>query len=536
MSESSPRLRQWHRRPEFLIGAALVLAVLLVGWGAWTLWTTMMRHRATADETLRDHAAYLADSYAGSVQSRTFLDVRTLLRGAQRALAANGTLTADSLAILTGAEAFSRYVLELAPRRYFVFDSVQAIATSAGDSVDALLTTALQTRLARPRPAEATYVGTVIVRGADTTIAFVERERGGTRWVGLEVPLARFREQILQMPLGPTLMAFNRLRDSLKMPQSDSTKVPIAVRLVGDHGEVLLESGNVELGQWRSERLVLGPLMARVTYAILPPAVPVLMPGGYPPTPGAPVAAAVALALLLLGGTAVIAWRAIALGRLREEFTSSISHELRTPLANIQLFAETLLLERAGSEAARHRALDTIVRETRHLSQMVENVLALSRVGRPAHRLSPRPDDIERLVREASALFEPLARQHHITLDVTVAPGPPATLDGDAVRRILLNLIDNAIRHGGDGGVVTVMSRHDHDRLELTVTDEGPGIAPADRTRIWQAFERGEGSGSGIGLAVVKQLVLLHGGVVTIDEAIPHGARFHVVLPLHTGR
>ena len=528
-------LREWRRRPEFLVGGASLLAVLIVGWGAWFLWTTMMRHRATADETLRDHAAYLADSYAGSVQSRTFIDLRTLLRGAQRALVAKGQLTSDSIATLTGAEAFSPYVLELAPHRYFVFDSVSAIATSAGDTADAILATSLRTRLGKPRAKDATYFGTVIARGADTSIAFVERERGGTRWVGLEIPLTRFREKVLRLPITPTLNAFMRLRDSLQMAPTDSNSQPIAVRVFGDHGEVLLESGNVANGDWKSDRMVLGPLMARITYAILPSAVPVLMPGGYPPLPGARVAMAVALALLLVSAAAVTAWRAVALSRLREEFTSSMSHELRTPLANIQLFAETLLLERAGGEAAQRGALDTIVRETRHLGQMVENVLALSRVGRPAHRLSPRPEDVDRLVREVAALFEPLARAHRIVLETTITPGPMATLDGDAVRRILINLLDNAIRHGGSGGTVRVSSRHDATVLEFAVADQGPGIPPQDRERIWEPFERGEGSGSGIGLAVVRQLVLLHHGSVQVEEVAPHGACFRVTLPLMAG-
>jgi signal transduction histidine kinase len=509
--------------------------VLVVAWGAWFLWATMMHHRATADETLRDHAAYLAGEYAGSVQSRTFIDLRTLLRGAQRALVARGQLTSDSIATLTGAEAFSPYVLELSPHRYFVFDSIEAVATSAGDTADAILATSLRGRLGKPRAKDATYFGTVIARGADTSIAFVERERGGTRWVGLEIPLTRFRDKVLRLPITPTLNAFMRLRDSMHMAPTDSTSQPIAVRVLGDHGEVLLESGDVDAGEWRSERPVLGPLMSRITYAILPTAVPVLMPGGYPPLPGARVAMAVALALLLVSAAAVTAWRTVALSRLREEFTSNMSHELRTPLANIQLFAETLLLERASGEAAQRSALDTIVRETRHLGQMVENVLALSRVGRPAHRLSPRPEDVDRLVREVAALFEPLARQHRIVLATEITPGPVVTLDADAVRRIVINLIDNAIRHGGAGGVVLLQSRHDATTLELVVEDQGPGIPPADRERLWEPFERGEGSGSGIGLAVVRQLVLLHHGTVQIEEVAPHGARFRVSLPLTTG-
>ncbi len=520
------------RRPEFLVGAAFGLAMLLVAWGAWALRSSMLRHRETADETLRDHAAYLAASYAGSVQSRTYIDIRTLLRGAQRALASAGRLSADSVIQLTGQESLTPYLIDLAPRRYFVFDSSTARATSAGDTTTVELATSLRARLAVSRPSETTYLGAVVVHGPDTTIAFVEREVGGTRWVGIEVDLKRYRRHILLPPLEPTLTAFNRLRDSLAMPPGDSLASPIALELRGIGGEVLAQVGDISAGPWRSDRPLMGPLLATVTYAILAPAVPVLMPGGYPPMPGARVTIFVALATLLLGGATIIAWRAIALSRLREEFTSNMSHELRTPLANIQLFAETLLLERAVSETERHRALDTIVRETRHLGQMVENVLALSRVGRPAHRLSPRPEQVDRLIREVTALFEPLARQHRIAIDVTVVPSPQVELDPDAVRRILINLLDNAIRHGGDDGTVTVTAAATPTLLELAVADEGPGIPRADQERIWQPFHRGDGNGSGIGLAVVKQLVLLHGGRVDIDNILPHGVRIRVHLPL----
>ncbi len=517
------------------MGAALALSLLLVAWGAWTLWTTMSRHRATADETLRDHAAYLSASYANSVQSRSYVDVRTLLRGAQRALVSTGRLTSDSLTAATGRDAFSPYVVNLAPLGYFVFDSITAQATSAGDTVQAAVAAALRRRLGKPRPKEATFFGAVVVHGADTTLAFVEREHGGSRWVGLELALPLYRDQILGPPLQPTLMAFERLRDSMRIASADSTTPPIAMQVTADDGIPLIRFNDVRQGSWTSTRSTYGALQGTIAWAILPPAVPVLMPGGYPPAPGARVVGAVALALLLLGGAAIVAWRAMAVTRLREEFTSNMSHELRTPLANIQLYAETLLLERAGDEASQRSALDTIVRETRHLGQMVENVLAMSRVGRPAHRLSPRPEQVERLVREAVALFEPLARQHRIRLEVAVAPGPVVSLDADAVRRILINLLDNAIRHGGDEGVVTVESRHDARHLELAVADQGPGVAPADRDRIWGAFERGDGNGSGIGLAVVHQLVLLHGGTVRIEPVTPHGARFRVSLPLAKG-
>jgi signal transduction histidine kinase len=163
---------------------------------------------------------------------------------------------------------------------------------------------------------------------------------------------------------------------------------------------------------------------------------------------------------------------------------------------------------------------------------MVENVLSLSRVGRPAERLVRRPERIDRLVQSVVYSFDPLMQGRQITADLQVHGAESACVDGDAVRRILVNLIDNAVRYGPDGQRLSITATNNGGQLELVVEDEGPGVPPTDRERVWQPFERGNAahdSGTGIGLAVVRQLVRLHGGTARIESG-RRGARVVVML------
>ena len=226
---------------------------------------------------------------------------------------------------------------------------------------------------------------------------------------------------------------------------------------------------------------------------------------------------------------AFVAWRALSLARMRQAFTSSVSHELRTPLANIHLYAETLMLERVTDPAARRAALETITREARRLGDMVENVLASARMARADEHLEARPDDIGRLVDEVLDAFKPLLASRGIRVEVDRLGPDIVTIDGSAVRRILVNLLDNAIRHGPDGQRLRIVVDNRGGSLLLVVEDEGPGIPAADRERVWLPFARGENGGSGLGLAVVRHLARLHGGDAVVGDH-DRGARIEVRL------
>ena len=225
------------------------------------------------------------------------------------------------------------------------------------------------------------------------------------------------------------------------------------------------------------------------------------------------------------------------LARLRSDFVSGVSHELRTPLAQIRMFTETLALERVRSPEEAQRALDIIGRESERLSHLVDNVLQFSRAERGAIRLAPEPTRLDQLLRDVTEAFQPLAAARQGSVAVA-ADGPvTAVVDAAAVRQVLLNLLDNAVKYGPAGQTVRLGLALDGTWAAISVEDQGPGIPPHERERIWEPYWRSPREresavgGSGIGLAVVKELVEAHGGNVAVQDRASGGARFTVRLP-----
>lgn len=247
--------------------------------------------------------------------------------------------------------------------------------------------------------------------------------------------------------------------------------------------------------------------------------------------------------LLLLTGllTAIILrnlQREHELARLRADFTASVSHELRTPLAQIMLFGETLTLGRTRSETERVRAAEVIVREARRLMQLVENTLQFSRAERPVVGLSPERVELAPALREVIAGFEPLAETRGVTIAADLDETSAAIVDRSALRQIVLNLLDNALKYGPRDQTITVaLSAAQSGAVRISVDDEGPGIFGRSRDDIWAPFVRGESSdhpatGCGLGLAVVRELATRHSGKAWVETAPGgRGSRFIVELP-----
>ncbi|HEU0301846.1 MAG TPA: HAMP domain-containing sensor histidine kinase, partial [Longimicrobium sp.] len=221
--------------------------------------------------------------------------------------------------------------------------------------------------------------------------------------------------------------------------------------------------------------------------------------------------------------------------RLRDDFVSGVSHELRTPLAQIRLFADLLETGRLHDPAQRARSVRIINEESRRLTYLVENILHFSRAQRAAGRLSPHPVEVGTLAREIVDAFAPLARDAEFV--VRAEPGVTARLDENAFRQVLLNLLDNAARYGPRGQTVQVGVAIAGFAVRVWVADEGPGVPREERARIWEPYRRLERDaesatgGSGIGLAVVRDLVELHGGRAWVEDAPGGGARFVVEIP-----
>lgn len=264
-------------------------------------------------------------------------------------------------------------------------------------------------------------------------------------------------------------------------------------------------------------------------------------------TPGLPMAPGMSQALQLfvsvgLALTCVLgAWVLLRLQRehlsttQRSNFVRVVSHELRTPLAQILLFAETLRLGRTRNDAERDLAIRAIDQEARRLSRLVENVLRFTRIEHGTHTLSLETVDVQRVVAEVATQFAPLVSDVRIETQFPAA-SVHALADADALRQVLLNLLDNAVKYGPSSQVVRVAVHGGGSEIVISVDDEGPGVADADRERLWHAFERGPqrvaedgalrrpDAGTGLGLTIVRNLVEGMDGHVACT-ARPDGAR-----------
>ncbi|MEP7002171.1 MAG: HAMP domain-containing sensor histidine kinase [bacterium] len=221
------------------------------------------------------------------------------------------------------------------------------------------------------------------------------------------------------------------------------------------------------------------------------------------------------------------------LARLRADFVASISHELRTPLAQMRLYLETLRLGRFTTEDQRNWSLDNVERETTRLTHLVERVLRFSRTGRSDDDARERMDaavEVGRIVEE----FQPLAAARGARVALTADAVPPLVLRPAALRHILLNLLDNAVKYGPSNQTVRVRVHAEGSEVRIEVADEGPGVPERDRASVWGAYVRGKSAGhaggSGLGLSIVHDVVTQHGGHAWI-EGSAGGALFIVTLP-----
>ena len=204
-----------------------------------------------------------------------------------------------------------------------------------------------------------------------------------------------------------------------------------------------------------------------------------------------------------------------------------MTHELRTPLTTIRVLGETLAAGRGEP-----RDYGTLVaQESERLEALVERVLTLTRVEQLPK--FGRVDPAE-LLRSAVALVRPRAERRATRIECRVESVPPeCRWDGEAVRRALLNLLDNAVSHGREGGSVLASVAAGRDDVRLAVTDDGPGIGRGDSRRIFGRFERGrtDAPGTGLGLYLVEEVARAHGGRVDLVTAEGRGSSFTLVLP-----
>jgi anti-sigma regulatory factor (Ser/Thr protein kinase) len=210
-----------------------------------------------------------------------------------------------------------------------------------------------------------------------------------------------------------------------------------------------------------------------------------------------------------------------------KRFLASVTHELRTPLAAMRLFGERLAQGRGDP----HEYGVLVAEESQRLEALVERVLAATRASERPQFAPVEPGE---LLRAAVTLVGPRAERRDVTLTCrAAAPLPTVTWDAEAVRRAVLNLLDNAIKHGRHGGRVEAAAFPDGEAVCLSVSDDGPGIGRRERKDIFRRFVRGktEAPGTGLGLHFAEQVALAHGGRVDLASEEGRGCVFTLRLP-----
>ena len=540
--------RQVATRRITLLVSLLTLTVVLVALLAYEAHEATRSHRVTAERALRDYASVAGWEYVANVQER-------LNTGASEVLSPVTSVRASSpyelLAPPDLLTATSRDALACVPARGdsarvdFRVDlrdgSVALGKTKADSAFVAWLrdTVVTHTRL-RYRP-EMRYAALADPRRAPGRVVFY-----AIRYAQHGAPLAAYGFTSCPRGIGEgvlrdAMVAHALLPGSVTGGAANDSLIEITVS--DGSGREWFRSAPASVpaaaSPYASDVALEGAGAPLTVHAALRASAPERLLVGRPPGSRLPMLLGL---LALTGALAAVALmqlrREHELARLRADFTSSVSHELRTPLAQILLFGETLELGRVRSDADRRLAIETIVHEARRLMHMVDNVLHFARTTEGRSQLERTLTELGPLMDSIVATFAPLARERGSRVAVEIRNPVTALVDCGAVRQIVLNLLDNGLKFGPRGQTVRLSVERADDRARIAVEDEGPGIPVADRERIWSPYVRlrrersAADEGSGIGLAVVRELTELHRGVAYVEDSPSGGARFVVELPI----
>jgi signal transduction histidine kinase len=553
------RSRRQHDSRRWLPLVLLLLSLVIAGYAVHRGQSAVRSQRATAEALLRDYGTFAAWSFSRHAGESLEATIRGVLyptrivflaadnpRPCLDELHETATLGSDCGCGEPLGGRFS-FLLRIAPRQ-----GTSQLVGAPPDAAEWEHFSAALIEHARSEyrpgwPFAVLHAGAGAAASDDEVILAYTRltnTAGDTVLYGFEIDRTRLAAHFEHVFRRPELLPASLTHE---LPNEEL----LAIRVEAPGGRALLEADAYEdrpAGARTSGRKVEPRVAASqafadalgggtVTASVLPDASGLLIIGGLPSSQ----LPWLLLVFALSGALALIALSQLRregqLATLRSDFVSSVSHELRTPLAQVRLFVETLRLGRYDTDPQRDWILASIDRETKRLAHLVDNVLQFTRAERGVAGAAPAPAELGAELREIVAAFEPLATSRRASLSLDLDTPLHAVIDREGFRQIVLNLLDNAIKYGPVGQTVTLRLLTAGARARIEVDDQGPGIEPTERRAIWEPFRRGEGAlgsvavGSGIGLAVVCDIVARHGGEAFVVDAPGRGARFVVELP-----
>jgi signal transduction histidine kinase len=224
--------------------------------------------------------------------------------------------------------------------------------------------------------------------------------------------------------------------------------------------------------------------------------------------------------------------------QMERDFLANVSHDLKTPLTTIQGFSQAILDRAVQGPEGTESAARLINTEARRMTRMVSDLLDLARLESGQTPLERTPIDPSGLLHQAAATVQLQAQEARVALQVESAPLPVIQADPDRLRRALINLVDNALRHTPPGGSVTLRGDVIPQAVILSVRDTGQGIPPDDLPHVFERFYQVDksrsqaGNNSGLGLAIVQQIVQAHEGTISVQSQIGVGTEFRITLPV----
>jgi signal transduction histidine kinase len=216
---------------------------------------------------------------------------------------------------------------------------------------------------------------------------------------------------------------------------------------------------------------------------------------------------------------------------MERNFLMSVSHELRTPLTAIRGHVAALLEGVVDDPAERAASLETVEHEAQRLDRLVGDILDLAKLD--THRFTVMTEEVDmvQLVDQAYERFREEARRRSIDYHQDVRARPVITSDGDRVLQVVGNLLSNAFQATPDGGRISLELAQRNGTVQVAVEDNGPGIPPEMRERLFRPFVSQSGSGTGLGLAIAKELSAMLGGSLDLESEVGRGSRFELLLP-----